>query len=65
MSFEFRTSSTCTYNNNDPRCLEIATNVRGSVALRDSKTGGTLVVTAEEWRGFSAGVKAGEFDLSG
>ena len=63
MSFEFRTSSTCTYNNNDPRCVEIATNVRGSVAIRDTKTGGTLVFTADEWRDFSTGIRAGEFDL--
>ncbi len=26
--FEFRTSSACKYNNNDPRCVEVATNVR-------------------------------------
>ncbi|MFE6099777.1 DUF397 domain-containing protein [Streptomyces laurentii] len=62
--FEFRTSSACTYNNSDPRCVEVATNVPGKVAVRNSVTGRTVEFTADEWTGFLAGAKVGEFDLS-
>lgn len=36
------------YNNNDPRCVEVATNVPGKVAIRNSETGGTVEFTAIE-----------------
>ncbi|MDV7215709.1 DUF397 domain-containing protein [Streptomyces prunicolor] len=62
--FEFRTSSTCKYNNNDPRCVEVATNVPGKVAVRHSATGLTVEFTAVEWTDFLTGAKLGEFDLS-
>ncbi|MFF4495506.1 DUF397 domain-containing protein [Streptomyces sp. NPDC001546] len=62
--FEFRTSSTCQYNNNDPRCVQVATNVPGIVAVRNSGTGATVEFTAEEWADFLPGAKLGEFDLS-
>ncbi|MEU8617039.1 DUF397 domain-containing protein [Streptomyces sp. NPDC048623] len=62
--FEFRTSSACQYNNNDPRCVEVATNVPGMVAVRSSVTGHAVEFTAEEWTDFLAGAKVGEFDLS-
>ncbi|GAA3370962.1 hypothetical protein GCM10020367_19700 [Streptomyces sannanensis] len=62
--FEFRTSSACTYNNNDPRCVEVSTNVPGRVAVRNSVTGQTVEFTAVEWSDFVSGAKLGEFDLS-
>ncbi len=62
--FEFRTSSACQYNNNDPRCVEVATNVPGKVAVRSTVTGNAVEFTAEEWTGFLSGAKLGGFDLS-
>ena len=62
--FEFRTSSACTYNNNDPRCVEVATNVPGKVAVRNSATGHTVEFTAAEWAAFLPGAKLGEFDVT-
>lgn len=62
--FEFRTSSACQYNNNDPRCVEVATNVPGKVALRSTLTGKAVEFTAGEWTDFLSGAKLGEFDLS-
>jgi hypothetical protein len=46
-------------------CVEVARNLPGAVAVRDSKDpeGPKLAFAAEEWAGFTAGVKAGEFDL--
>lgn len=43
---------------NGDNCVEVATNVPGVVAVRDSKQpgGAVLEVTAEEWRGFVAGL---------
>ena len=45
-------------------CVEIAA-FDGGVAVRDGKnpTGPALEFTAQEWRVFLAGVRAGEFDL--
>ncbi|MBT2490860.1 DUF397 domain-containing protein [Streptomyces sp. ISL-96] len=62
--FEFRTSSACQYNNNDPRCVEVATNVPGKVAVRNSVTGQTVEFTAVEWAEFLPGAKVGEFDVT-
>ncbi|KWX02406.1 hypothetical protein TH66_11810 [Carbonactinospora thermoautotrophica] len=46
-------------------CVEVAA-VSGFVAVRDSKNpdGPKLVFSAREWAAFTAGVKAGEFDLA-
>jgi hypothetical protein len=46
-------------------CVEVARNLPGVVAVRDSKdrTGPVLVFTPDEWHAFAAGVRAGEFDL--
>lgn len=62
--FEFRTSAACTYENNNPRCVEVATNVPGVVAVRSSVTGQTVEFTAAEWCDFLAGAKLGEFDVT-
>lgn len=45
-------------------CVEVAGNLPGVVAVRDSKdrTGPALVFTRGEWKSFVAGVKNGEFD---
>ncbi|MFF9498312.1 DUF397 domain-containing protein [Streptomyces sp. NPDC014656] len=63
-AYEFRTSSTCQYNNNDPRCVAVATNVPGKVAVRSTATGRTVEFTAEEWTDFLGGAKLGEFDVT-
>ncbi|SDT79853.1 DUF397 domain-containing protein [Actinoplanes derwentensis] len=46
-------------------CVEVAGNLPGVVALRDSKDpgGATLIFDRAEWTAFLAGVRAGEFDL--
>jgi hypothetical protein len=45
-------------------CVEVAVNLPGVVAVRDSKDrdGGTLTFTPGDWRAFLAGVRDGEFD---
>ena len=47
-------------------CVEIADKVHGVVAVRDSKNPGgpVLAFTADDWRAFTAAIKAGEFDLA-
>lgn len=49
---------------NGGQCVEVATNLPGMVAVRDSKDpdGPKLLFTPVEWQAFIAGVKAGEFD---
>jgi hypothetical protein len=46
-------------------CVEVARNLPGVIAVRDSKDreGPALVFTPEEWRAFLDGVRAEEFDL--
>jgi hypothetical protein len=45
-------------------CVEVAENLPGIVAVRDTKNrdGGTLIFTDAEWTAFVGGVKDGEFD---
>lgn len=47
-------------------CVEVALNVRGTVAVRDSKDpdGPKLIFTPSEWGAFTEGVRQGEFDLA-
>ena len=47
-------------------CVEVAGNLPGVVAVRDSKAPGgpELAFTAAEWAAFTARVKNGEFDLA-
>ncbi|MBG0815573.1 DUF397 domain-containing protein [Planomonospora sp. ID82291] len=49
---------------NGGQCVEVADNLPGVVAVRDSKDpdGPKLLFTPAEWRAFVGGVKAGEFD---
>ncbi len=51
---------------NGGQCVEVASNLPGIVAVRDSKDpdGPKLIFTPDEWRAFAAGIRGGEFDLS-
>jgi hypothetical protein len=46
-------------------CVEVAANLPGIVAIRDTKDpgGAVLVFSDAEWAAFLAGVRDGEFDL--
>jgi hypothetical protein len=46
------------------QCVEVAANLLGVVAVRDSKdpNGPKLLFTPSEWGAFIGGVKTGEFD---
>jgi hypothetical protein len=50
---------------NGGQCVEVARNVPGLVAVRDSKDpdGPRLVVTPAQWRGFLAAARRGAFRL--
>ncbi|MER6284444.1 DUF397 domain-containing protein [Streptomyces sviceus] len=52
------------YSGSTNECVEIADLPAGGRAVRDTKdpNGGMLRFTAAEWRAFTLGVKAGEFD---
>ncbi len=60
--FEWRKSS---YSGQGNTCVEVAANVPGVVAVRDSKDPGgpRLVFAASEWRLFATRVRAGDLDL--
>jgi hypothetical protein len=46
-------------------CVEVADNLPGVIAVRDSKdpSGPALIFTPAEWNAFIGGAKDGEFDL--
>jgi Domain of unknown function (DUF397) len=57
---------TSTYSgSNGGNCVEVARNLPGIVAVRDSKdrTGPVLAFAPDEWAAFTAGVREGQFDL--
>jgi Domain of unknown function (DUF397) len=58
----WRTSS---HSANGANCVEIASNLPGVVAVRDSKDrdGATLVTSTHAWSAFVASIKRAEFDL--
>lgn len=60
---KFRTSTKCSYDNSDPRCVEVATNVPGKVVVRNSTTLKSVEFTTDEWTAFVGGVRLGEFDV--
>jgi hypothetical protein len=51
---------------NGGQCVEVARNLPGVVAVRDSKdpAGPKLAFTPAQWAAFAAQVKAGQFELS-
>jgi hypothetical protein len=50
---------------NGGNCVEVARNLPGAVAVRDSKDPGpALVFTPGAWNTFCAGVQRGEFALA-
>ncbi|WKX70201.1 DUF397 domain-containing protein [Streptomyces sp. XD-27] len=59
--FKYRKSS---FSDNDMECVEVATNVPGTVAVRDSKNphGPVLRFEPAAWAEFTAAVAAGRFE---
>jgi Domain of unknown function (DUF397) len=53
-------------NGNGGACVEVARNLPGAVAVRDSKDpeGPKLAFAPDQWQVFTAHVKAGHFDLA-
>ena len=51
---------------NGGNCVEVARNLPGIVAVRDSKNpdGPKLVIPAADWQAFTASVKAGQHNLA-
>jgi hypothetical protein len=51
---------------NGGQCVEVALNLPGIVAIRDSKDrqGPALTFTPRQWRAFAAGLRTREFDLT-
>ncbi|GAA3097294.1 DUF397 domain-containing protein [Streptosporangium carneum] len=49
---------------NGGQCVEVATNLPGVIAVRDSKDpdGPKLLFAPAEWSAFIGGVKVGDFD---
>jgi hypothetical protein len=50
---------------NGGQCVEVARNLPGIVAIRDSKNpdGPKLIVSPDAWRAFASSVRQGEFTL--
>ena len=61
---EWRKASYSTGNGG--ACVEVARNLPGAVAVRDSKDpdGPALVFAPAQWHAFIDGVKSGDFDLA-
>jgi hypothetical protein len=54
------------YSGNAGNCVEVARNLPGLVAVRDSKdpAGSALIFTLAEWQAFTANVQTGRFELA-
>lgn len=52
-------------SNNGGNCVEVASNLPGVVAVRDSKNpdGPALTFSPDEWTAFLAGIQAGKLSL--
>jgi hypothetical protein len=59
---QWRTSS---YSANGSSCVEVAGNLLGAVAVRDSNSrdGAMLAVSDQTWAEFVRGIKDGAFDI--
>lgn len=64
ISAEWRKSSRS--GSNGGNCVEVARNLPRVVAVRDSKDpdGPKIIISDEDWQGFTASVKASRFDLA-
>jgi hypothetical protein len=53
------------YSSGNGQCVEVAQNVPGIVAVRDSKdkSGPALVFGPSDWTAFLSGIASGQFDL--
>jgi Domain of unknown function (DUF397) len=53
------------YSSQDGNCVEVAMNLPGIVAVRDSKDPESpkLIFALAEWRAFVSGARDGEFEL--
>lgn len=53
------------YSSQDGNCVEVAQNLPGVVAVRDSKSsdGSVLVVTLEEWQEFLLAIKGHKAEI--
>jgi Domain of unknown function (DUF397) len=53
-------------SSNGGNCVEVGRNLRGIVAVRDSKNpdGPKIILTPASWQTFTASVRAGEHDLA-
>ena len=53
------------YSGTQGNCVEVARNLPGIVAVRDSKhpSGPVLITSPDEWRTFVADVRRGQFEL--
>lgn len=51
------------FSNQNGACVEVAANLPGLVAVRDSKDpdGAKLIVSPAQWRAFLTGIRNGEF----
>ncbi|MCZ4121320.1 DUF397 domain-containing protein [Streptomyces sp. H39-S7] len=60
-NFEFVKSS---YSSGNGECVEVATNIPATVAVRDSKDphGPVLMFSPEAWGAFHSALTTGEFD---
>ncbi|MET7716027.1 DUF397 domain-containing protein [Streptomyces sp. NPDC005407] len=62
--FEFASAAACR-DKKVGNCPQVAVNVPGVVALRESERPDTVVtMTPKQWVTLAAAIKAGEFDLS-
>ncbi|MFF3736057.1 DUF397 domain-containing protein [Streptomyces sp. NPDC002566] len=63
-SYDFVSASACR-DKKVGNCPQVAVNVPGVVALRDSERPDTIVtMTPDQWETLTGAIKAGEFDLS-
>jgi hypothetical protein len=53
------------HSSQDGNCVEVASNLPGAVAVRDSKRpdGPKLLFSTDAWQAFVVGVREGQFEL--